>query len=400
MFDIIIDHFYPLPTDFHDVPLACAQVPSYYSITSDTNRYGYIHHLGQKKGTIWYRRDRQNVCADRVERLDENGNIVRMDYYNRYGFISFSDFYNGSKEAKSRCYYSSDNKPVLNYSYDTGAYCLVQDSRVVLSFEGKDSLISFCMILVHETGKRMISTSVQQLRLLMKNNLLDNQTNILLFESADEYIQYLKEPILHRESQRILLMNNESSKIYATAVSKPTYMIRYVSKKRRALPKELHALTMTASDQVEGLAELAQANPQITFHVAACTKVSPALLAYERYENVKIYPNIPLQKMSELFSSSSFYLDINHFGEVYDAIATAACMPLLIMGFEDTLHNPAYILPEYVFSAGDHQSFTKALHRLSNDPQLYSDHLSSQCEANGQSLEILKSLLSEGENLS
>ena len=368
--------------------------------TSDTNRYGYIHHLGQKKGTIWYRRDRQNVCADRVERLDENGNIVRIDYYNRYGFISFSDFYNGSKEAKSRCYYSLDNKPVINYSYDTGAYCIVQNGRVVLSFEGKDELTSFCMTLVHETRKRMISTSVQQLRLLMKNNLLDNQTNIHLFESADAYMQYLKEPILHRESQRILFMNNETSKLYATAVSKPTYMIRYVSKKKRVLPKELHALTLTASDQIECLTELTQANPHITFHIAASTRVSPNLLAFEKYDNVKIYPNISSQKLSELFSISSFYLDINRYGEVFDAMASSSCTPLLIMGFEDTIHNPAYILPEYVFSAGDHQSFTKALHRLSNDPQLYGDHLSSQCEANGQSLETLKSLLSEGENLS
>lgn len=393
MFDFIIDFFSPLPTVFQDVCLPCVKIPSYYSITSDTNRFGCIHHLGKKMGTIWFRRDHPNTCADSVELLDENGNVVRRDFYNRYGFIAFSDFYDDNAEAISRSYYSSDNKPILNYSYDTDTYYLIKSSRVVLTFAGTDDLTSYCLFLINSTGKRMISTTTRQVSLLMEQNLLDKQTDILLFQSANEYLKFQKETILHRESQHLLIMNNESTKMYAKAISEPAHMIRYINKKKRNLPARQHTLTITRSDQVEGLAELAQANPHITFNVAANTMVSPTLLSYEQYENVKIYPCISTQKLRELFLISSFYLDINHHDEVFDAIVTAVGIPLLVMGFEDTLHNPDYMLPDCIFSKGDHNSFAETLHKLSTDQTLYSDYLNRQYENNSKPLEILKPLL-------
>ena len=397
LFDFIIDCFSPLPDAFHDVPLPCVKIPSYYSVTSDTNRRGYIRHLGKIKGTIWFRHDYPVICADRVERLDENDKIVRIDFYNRYGFISFSDFYSDNTEAISRTYYSADNKPLLNYSYDTDTYCLLQDGHVVLTFAGKDELTSYCMSLIHSTGKRIIPTSMMQINLLWQKNLLDKQADILLFQSAEEYLQFLKSPALHRESHHIILMNNESSKMYVAAISEPTFMIRYANRKQRILPTDQHALTLTWSDQVEGLAEFAQANPHITFHIAATTMVSQTLLSYERYENVKIYPSISSAKLHELFLISSFYLDINRNEEVYDAIVSASNIPLLLMGFEDTLHNPDYLLPECMFSKGDHHSFARALYVLSTDLALYSNYLNRQSEENFKTLIILKSLLSEGE---
>ncbi|MBP3784205.1 MAG: hypothetical protein J6I68_13245 [Butyrivibrio sp.] len=400
MFDFIIDSVSPLPDSFHDVYLPCVKIPHYYSLLPYNTLYYNIHHLGQKKGLVWFRHDSKELCADRIERLDENGKLVCQDYYNRYGFIAYSDFYDEENEAISRCYYSSDNKPILNYSYRTDSYCLFRSSKTVLTFVGKDALISYCLFLLHLHGESIIPTSYSQITLLKQANILDRQAKFFLFQSAEDYHKYMNEPSLHRESQTILLMNNESTKDYIKTMSEPTHVLRYIGKNNRILPPRQQALTLTRSDQIECLAELAQTNPHITFHVAAYTMVSPTLLSYEKYKNIKIHPSISFQKLQELLSISSFYLDINYYNEAYDSIVSAASTPLLLMGFKDTLHNPDYILPEYIFPEGDHVSFAKALHQLSTDQALYLNHLNRQLEDNRKTFGILKTLLTECETIS
>ncbi len=393
IFDYIINLISPLPQAYLDTPLPCVKIPPHYSIISNSNVYGYICHLGKKKGTIWFRNGSPDICADRVERLDENGNIIRLDYYNRYGFISFSDFYNDNSEAICRSYYSADNKPILNYSYDTDTYCLIQNGHIISTFSGMDDLTSYCLATMHSTGKRIVPTTAKQANLLMHENLLDKQTDIVLFQNGREYQQYTEAPTLTNIPNHILLMNNESTKNHGASLPQSAHMIKYVNKKNRTLPAHLHALTLTMSDQVEGLAELAQESPHITFHVAANTSVSPTLLSYEQYKNVKVYPNISFQKLHELFMISSFYLDINYYYEIFDAVILAASTPILLMGFTDTIHNQDYVLPECTFPKGDYDSFAKKLYQLSTDSSFFADYLNRQSEENGKDLEILQTIL-------
>ncbi len=393
IFDYIINHISPLPQDYIDIPLPCVKVPPYYSIFSNTDAYGNICYLGKKIGTVWFRSDCTNICADRVERMDENGNILRLDYYNRYGFIAFSDFYNDNAEAICRSYYSADNKPILNYTYDSDTYCLVQNGHVISTFFGKDALTSHCIATMRSTGERIILTTIRQAHLLMQENSLDKQTDIFLFQDGKEYQQYMEDLTLNRMFKHILLMNTESTRSFGTSLPQSTHMIKYVNKKNCVLPAQIHALTLTMSDQVEGLAELAQDNPHITFHVAANTRVSPTLLSYEQYQNVKIHPNISLKKLHELFMISSFYLDINYYYEIFDAVILASSTPLLLMGFLDTIHNPDYVLPECTFPKGDYNSFAQRLYQLSSDSSLFTDYLDRQYKENCKALENLQTVL-------
>lgn len=400
MFEFIIDSISTLPDNFQDVLLPCVNIPQFYSITADTNLYGYILHLGQRKGKIWFRRDCQKICADRVERIDENDNIVRLDHYDRYGFIAFSDFYNDEQKIVSRSYYSADNKPVLNYSYSNDTYSLLDDSHVFMTFNGKKALISYCMSLLISKNERIVPTSFAQITQLKQLGLLDKQHGVFLFQSAEDYQKYLEDLNVSRESRSVVIMNNASTiRLNSPAISGPGHMIRYICKNTDIHTLKLNTLTLTRSDQIESLAELAMNNPHITFHVAAYTMVSPTLLAYEKYNNIKIHPSISPQKLQELLSICGFYLDINHYYEAPEAIVSAAVTPLLIMGFKDTLHNPDYVLPEYVFPTGDHLSFAKALNQLSSDQSLYNEHLNRQIEENRKTNGILKTLLTEGETL-
>lgn len=78
--------------------------------------------------------------------------------------------------------------------------------------------------------------------------------------------------------------------------------------------------TLTDSDSMVHLAELAAALPDFEFHVAAFTEVSPTLLNYMRYHNVRVYPSISRPRLNELLHNCTAWLDINQGNKFNDII--------------------------------------------------------------------------------
>lgn len=78
--------------------------------------------------------------------------------------------------------------------------------------------------------------------------------------------------------------------------------------------------TLTASDSMIHLAELAQALPDYEFHVAAFSLVSPTLLNYMRFHNVHVYASISQPRVEELMQNCTAYLDINRETKYKDLI--------------------------------------------------------------------------------
>lgn len=79
-------------------------------------------------------------------------------------------------------------------------------------------------------------------------------------------------------------------------------------------------LTLTDSDAMVHLAELAQALPEYEFHIAAFSMVSPTLLHYLRFHNVHVYPSISRPRFDELMEQCSAYMDINYGTKFVDLI--------------------------------------------------------------------------------
>ena len=86
------------------------------------------------------------------------------------------------------------------------------------------------------------------------------------------------------------------------------------------------------------------------FYIAAITEMSSKLLSLSHYENVTLYPGASIQKIDGLFDLCDYYLDINHESEIVSAVKQAFLHNQLIVGFEQTLHNKAFVSGEHVFS--------------------------------------------------
>ena len=79
-----------------------------------------------------------------------------------------------------------------------------------------------------------------------------------------------------------------------------------------------NALILTASDRVEKLEYLIGKLPDMIFHIAAHTQVSDKLHKLAELGNVKVYPQVSAQDLKMLWDSCDFYLDINHYREIYN----------------------------------------------------------------------------------
>ena len=111
---------------------------------------------------------------------------------------------------------------------------------------------------------------------------------------------------------------------------------------------------MTNSDQIEQVEAIVEALPDVTFRIAAVTEMSSKLLDMLRYPNVVLYQNASPQKIQELISNlSDIYLDINHSNELLQAVRQAFEHNLLILGFNQTVHNRLYIAPVHLFESSE-----------------------------------------------
>lgn len=78
------------------------------------------------------------------------------------------------------------------------------------------------------------------------------------------------------------------------------------------LDKEFSCLTLTNSQDLEGIEELVTALPEVVFHIAAWTVMGPMLQELaKKYKNVKLYPEVKIDQFEKLKSQMDVYLDIN-----------------------------------------------------------------------------------------
>lgn len=120
-------------------------------------------------------------------------------------------------------------------------------------------------------------------------------------------------------------------------------------------------LICTNSDRIEKLNELVVCMPNMKFHVCALTEMSQKLMSFEKYDNVHLYPGCKASEILNLFNTCDYFLDINYENEIVDATKEAFLHNLLILGFNQTIHNRKYVLPDFVFDANNYQDMTRVI---------------------------------------
>ena len=110
-------------------------------------------------------------------------------------------------------------------------------------------------------------------------------------------------------------------------------------------------MILTYSDNIEQLERLVQLLSMMTFRIAALTEMSSKLSAMRNYANVRLYPNATVQQLKELFQKVDVYLDINHGKQVLQAVRQAFEQNILVLGFQETIHDHSYIAKRHIFSS-------------------------------------------------
>ncbi|MCG4779249.1 hypothetical protein L0P10_20420, partial [Eggerthella lenta] len=67
------------------------------------------------------------------------------------------------------------------------------------------------------------------------------------------------------------------------------------------------------------------------------------LMGMQKYENVYLYPVVKMDTARNLMRKCDIYLDINQGDEILDAVRAAFENNMLILGFNETMHEPRLI---------------------------------------------------------
>lgn len=105
-----------------------------------------------------------------------------------------------------------------------------------------------------------------------------------------------------------------------------------------SLDKEFSCLTLTNSQDLEGIEELVKALPDVVFHIAAWTDMGDKLKRLAVYDNVRLHPQIVPPVLDKLERSVDLYLDINYSHVVGTILEDMKILEKPILSFDTTEH--------------------------------------------------------------
>lgn len=116
-----------------------------------------------------------------------------------------------------------------------------------------------------------------------------------------------------------------------------------------SLDKEFSCLTLTNSQDLEGIEELVTALSDVVFHIAAWTDMGDELTKLAVYDNVRLYPQIVPPVLDKLKQSTNLYLDINHGSADENFLKSLKELDKTLLAFQSTHHGN---LGQIVFENG------------------------------------------------
>ena len=115
------------------------------------------------------------------------------------------------------------------------------------------------------------------------------------------------------------------------------------------LDKGFSCLTLTNSQDLEGIEELVTALPDVVFHIAAWTDMGDELTKLAVYDNVRLHPQIVPPVLDKLKEKSNLYLDINHGSADENFLKSLKEQEKILLAFQSTRHGD---LGQIVFGNG------------------------------------------------
>ena len=104
------------------------------------------------------------------------------------------------------------------------------------------------------------------------------------------------------------------------------------------LDKGFSCLTLTNSQDLEGIEELVTALPDVVFHIAAWTDMGDKLIKLAVYDNVRLHPQIVPPVLEKLKRKTDIYLDVHQGSEVESILRDVRNVGIPILSFYNTQH--------------------------------------------------------------
>ena len=341
------------PLFFNQVP-----VPPFWEISGD-NQLARVCDVGEERARIHYASQAGGRLVKQVDWLDKKGQVKLSDRYNKYGRRFAQTTFKAGQEIFITTYYSVNNQERIVENHATGDIILTLDQEPLRIFKSRVDFIRFFLERLEFDLDHILFNSLAY-SFLVSHSLTGLKGQDILFWQEPLYdelpgnMQLILENSQLRAQTIVIpdLATYEKAKSLAAADQQQKFLhlgYHYDFKRDNFLRKD--ALILTHSDQIEGLETLVQSLPQVVFRIAALTEMSPKLLSMLSYKNVVLYQNASLKQIEQLYLESDIYLDINHGGQVLQAVRKAFENNLLILGFEQTLHDRHYIAQQHIFDS-------------------------------------------------
>ena len=288
----------------------------------------YLFDGEERRANVVLRGDILSRTVERVEWFGQREEIVSIDVYNRYGWRSKRSLLTEAGQPYLDIYLNRQQEEVLLHYISQGIF-LHQPPK------GRDHLYANKEELQKAVLKQVLPKN--EAILLMDQSLLDfvkeiPKERLALCTSTVANLEEIKEQV-----DQILVLE---AAYLREEIEGYTSLSGLVDVDQEKLQPE--ALIMTASQEVEGLADLVHDFPQVTFHIAALTAMGPKLTDLAARPNVRLYPGISLEKYENLLSSCSIYLDCNRGEEVWSSSLHALENGQILLGLKSTVHQEAY----------------------------------------------------------
>lgn len=321
------------------------ELPEFWEVRL-TGGTGGIFDMGCEKAKIYFREPAEKRNVQRVEWHMEDGWVYKIDYYNKYALKYVSEFLDTDGNVESRVYYSEKNQEMVVEQPVNHMISLLDRGMVRMLF---DSFPGFLACYLEEAG-----FGEEECALFIQ----DRKSFEIL--GLDSETRNMWTHVLFSDSGLL----NQYAGMGGTNGSRFFWIPEHYRENRA----RGEAMILTASDQVEQIEYLIKGLPEMRFHIAAHTQVSDKLYQLEGSGNVKVYPQISRQDLDMLWDTCDFYLDINHYYEIYDAVNTAHTRNQIILGFDNTVHCRELLAEEGIFAGTEGEKMVRTIKGLMADP--------------------------------
>lgn len=361
------------------------KVPKFWRIES-SNASGRVMDKEKERARIFYTKPSNKRLVKIVDWLDDAGNVRISEHYNKYGAIFCRTMFNQRGQKVTRSFFSPRGQEMIVENFVTGA--------IIVRWQGKDRVLSgkteLIRFFIRCAGLEDTALYYNSLSypFFASEGLKDNGFRDILFwnepvgESIPGNMQIILNSRARRTKQIYVQRKSSYEKLIALGASpdmvkKLGYLYSFVRENHHR--KEI--LICTNSEDVLHLIELSRLVPGMHFHVAALTEMSPKLMSAGQCANISLYPNVKYSVLNKLFEKCDIYLDINRGEEIVDAVHRAFLNNMLIVGFEETVHNAYYTADTNTFPEKDFRDMAEALNTVIEMPELIDRALDMQKDA-------------------